>query len=230
MGRNREVVERVADVLKAVSDGRFYKSGIMEAANLNSIYASRILDVALASGFLVVNNRKYGITETGKSFLENFKALTCSIDEVKSSLEKLKDERQALACLVYGSHKNTKEQKIKVNEKEQLPVINILLKRIDPVEFYHELTELGFTGAAALEIISWIDLIYKKDKFFFSGKKATGIKACLACNGAFIFREKNVTRNKVVRFFKGGDYAVRAQTMQYRRFLMEEKPELFKER
>ena len=130
---------------------------------------------------------------------------------------------------VYGSSKNSKEQQIKDNGKKQLPEIKILIKRIDPVEFYHELTELGFTGAAALEIISWIDLIYKKDKFFFAGKKATVIKARLACNGAFIFREKNVTRNKVVRFFKVGNTSS-TQTMHYRRFLMEEKPELFKER
>jgi predicted transcriptional regulator len=100
--RNRENSERIADVLNAVSEEHFYKSEIMKAANLSNNYVIHILIFSVDMGFLAVNNRKYSITDKGKTFLEKLTELTCRINEVRDSLEKLEKEKENLAGLLNG--------------------------------------------------------------------------------------------------------------------------------
>ena len=76
--------------------------------------------------------------------------------------------------------------------------MEVFFDRINPHEFYGELTTLGFTSESAIKIISLIDLIYKKDRFFFSGQKASLIKACLACHGIVILGAPDNVSRRVI--------------------------------
>lgn len=69
MRKNRDSLEIVVDILKAVSV-HSSKTGIIEAANLHIYYANIYLEIALKAGFLVMSDHKYKITEKGKEFLQ----------------------------------------------------------------------------------------------------------------------------------------------------------------
>ncbi len=201
----------------------------MEAANLNFYGVNSYLDVALSSGFLVVSNHNYEITEKGKMVLEKYLELTNNLNEVKRSLEKIKEEKKALENVVDSKiNKKMNEEEISIEKKDKPPIIKISFERINPQEFYGELTTLGFSKVAAMEIISWIDLIYKKDKFLLMGKTASVIKACLACNGAVILGASNVTRYTVRLFFKVDYHSIQSSYKAFRQLVLEEKPELTK--
>jgi predicted transcriptional regulator len=228
MRKYRDNLEIVSNILKATKE-HSSKTGIMEAANLNFYNVNSYLEIALNAGFLVVNNHNYEITEKGK-FLEKYLELTNNLNEVKSSLEELKEEKRALeSVLVNKTDKELIEEIIPIEKEDKPLIINVSLERINPVDFYEELTNLGFTKIAAMKIISWIDLIYKQDKFFFSGKRASLIKACLACNGSVILgAPNNVTRRVISRFFKVNIRSIQGSYKDYRRFILEENIESVK--
>jgi predicted transcriptional regulator len=229
MRKYRRSLEIVADILAAVSL-HSSKTGILEAANLNCYNVNKYLEIALRAGFLVVTDQKYEITSKGKEFLEKHGELTGNLKEFKSSLEKLKEERRNLeSALVNQVNRKVTQEKIPVEQKDTQLIPTIVFKRINPIEFYGELTNLGFTTSAAMKIISWIDLIYTKNKFLFSGKKACLIKACLACNGAIILgAPDNVSRRVISRFFKVSTVSIQRSFKDYRRFILQEKADLIK--
>jgi hypothetical protein len=81
-------------------------------------------------------------------------------------LESLREEKRALeSVLVNKTSKNVKEKEILIEIKDKPLISKISFERINPIEFYDELTNLGFTTEDALKIVSWIDLIHKKDRF-----------------------------------------------------------------
>ena len=230
MGKHRDSLGIVADILGDVNR-HSSKTGIMEAANLNFSHVNSYLKTALSAGFLVVSNQKYEITEKGKQFLEKYLKFNASLVEVTDSLEKLKEEKKTLENEVAGYIVGkVKEQEILVENTAEMPEkINCSFGRIDPTEFYEELTTLGFAAEAAIEIISWIDLIVKKDRFFFSGKKPSLIKACLVANGTMLKgAPDNLTRQRISSFFKVYVSSIQHCFKDYRKFISEEKPELFK--
>lgn len=224
MRKYRDSLEIVADILKAVSQ-HSSKSGIMEVANLNCYNANSYVEIALGAGFLAVSDQKYEITEKGKELLEKYLKLAGNLQDVKCSLEMLKEEKGALeAALLNKTNINAKEKQISIEIKDKPLIPKITFRRINPTEFYDELTNLGFATQAAIEIISWIDLIHKKNKFFFSGKRACLIKACLACNGAVILGASNVTRHTIRLFFKVNSRSIQNSYKTYRQLILEEKP------
>jgi predicted transcriptional regulator len=230
MGKNRDSLGLVVDILEAVNE-HSSKTGIMDAANLNFSYVNSCLRIALSAGFLVVSNQRYEITEKGRCFLEKCRRFNVSFVEVTTSLDRLKEERKALENEMAGRKEGSvKEKEILGEDAEEMPArIDCSFGRIDPTEFYEELTSLGFAAKAALEIVSWIDLIVKKDRFFFSGKKPNVIKACLASVGTVLLSEpNNMTRQRIRRFFKVDIRSIQHWFKDYRRFISEEKPELFK--
>ncbi len=228
MRKYRDSLDIIADILKAVN-GHSSKSGIMEAANLNFYNVNSYVKTALSAGFLVVSDQEYEITSKGKDFLEKYLELTNNLNEVKSSLENLKEEKNALESVLDSKiNKKVNEEEISIEKKDKPPIIKISFERINPIEFYEELTTLGFSKVAAMEIISWIDLIYKKDKFLLMGKTASVIKACLACNGAVILGASNVTRYTIRLFLKVNSHSIQNSYKAYRRLILEEKPELTK--
>jgi predicted transcriptional regulator len=229
MRKYRDSLEIVADILTAVNL-HSSKTGIMETSNLNFKNVNSYLEIALKAGFLVVTCQKYEISSKGKDFLEKYRELTFNLIEVKSSLEQLKDEKMALeSAFLIKTNKKVKEKETP-SEKKDKPLLNSTsCGRINPNEFYEELSNLGFTSEASLEIISWIDLIHKKNKFFFSGKKAALIKACLACNGAVILgTPSNVSRHVISLFFKVNNNSIQRSYKAYRQLILEDRPDLVK--
>ena len=138
----------------------------------------------------------------------------------------MKEEKKALEAELLDKAVSNEEGGFLIEKKDKPHVMKISFDRIKPDEFYDELTNLGFTSEAALEIISWIDLIYLKDKFFFLGKKIRVIKACLACNGAVLLGVSNVTRHTIKLFFKVNSRSIQNFYKAYRRVILEEKPNL----
>ncbi len=229
MRKNRDSLEIFADILKVVSL-HSSKTGILEAANLHFLYANIYLDIALRAGFLVLSDHKYIITEKGKDFLKKYLELTNYILEVKSSLEELKEEKKMLErALDKKIIEDVREVQIPIEKKEAPLVIKLSFERINPAEFYNELTDLGFTTEDALKIISWIDLIHKKDKFFFAGKKPSLIKACLACNGSVLLGAGKYPTRRVIRdYFKVSITSIQRSNKDYRKLILEENIDLTK--
>ena len=71
-----------------------------------------ILEIALKAGFLKVSDHKYEITQKGKELLEKYLELACTLQQVKNSLENLKEEKRALeSALVNKTNKMRKKKK-----------------------------------------------------------------------------------------------------------------------
>jgi predicted transcriptional regulator len=230
MGKHRDSLRRIADILEAVNE-HSSKTGIMDAANLNFSYVNSCLRIALSAGFLMVSDQRYEITEKGRRFLEKYRRLNVSFVEITTFLERLKEERKALENEMAGRKEGSvKGKEILGGDTAETPGrIVCSFGRIDATEFFEELTSLGFAAEAALEIVSWIDLIVKKDRFFFSGKKPSVIKACLASVGTVLLSEpNNMTRQRIRRFFKVDIRSIQHWIKEYRKLISEEKPELFK--
>ncbi len=120
--------------------------------------------------------------------------------------------------------KNVSEAQISFGKKEKPPIIKLSFDRIDPLEFYNELADLGFASSDALKIISWIVLIHKKDRFFFSGKKPSLIKACLACNGSVLLGAGKYPSRRVIRdYFRVSITSINHSNRVYRKLILEDK-------
>jgi predicted transcriptional regulator len=95
MGKHREHIDIVADVLKAAGHGAC-KTRIMYRANLSYSLLEKYLEVAVGSGFLQANSSNYELTDSGKEFLDRYSRYSDRHLSVEGSLKDLNVERERL--------------------------------------------------------------------------------------------------------------------------------------
>jgi predicted transcriptional regulator len=95
MGKYRESVDIVADVLKAAGEGTS-KTRIMYGANLSFRLLERYLELSMANGFLQQDQSKYRVTANGRSYIERYNRYVSQFSKVQGMVSTLHGEREAL--------------------------------------------------------------------------------------------------------------------------------------
>ena len=98
MGKNRDRLSIVAAILDAANSGAS-KTRIMFSANLSFSLLEKYLDVTAKAGFVQVSDHKYVITESGRSFLREYKHFNERYEKAQKMLDSLSSERERLAKL-----------------------------------------------------------------------------------------------------------------------------------
>ena len=96
MGKNRDRLSIVADVLESVGSGSS-KTRIMFAANLSFNLLEKYLDVVVRAGFVESRDAKYMLSDRGWEFLNNYKQFHTKYTNAQKLLENLGNEREKLA-------------------------------------------------------------------------------------------------------------------------------------
>ncbi len=98
MGKNRDRVEIMADVLKAAGNGA-NKTKIMFMANLSYKLLEKYLDAVMRVGFVQALGSRYKMTEEGRMFLSRYQSFFYKHNEAQKTLSNLADERLCLEKL-----------------------------------------------------------------------------------------------------------------------------------
>lgn len=98
MGKNRDRISIIADVLKAAGDGT-NKTKIMFAANLSYKLLEKYLTAVMTVGFIQPFGSYYRLTEAGRLFLERYEHFYGEYSRVEKTLKRLADERSRLEKL-----------------------------------------------------------------------------------------------------------------------------------
>jgi predicted transcriptional regulator len=98
MGKHRDGLDIVADVLKAAIEGAG-KTRIMYRANLSYKLLGKYLEATVERGFLRSDGSRFELTESGKDFLERYDRFNDQYSKVQGSLKDLNGERQTLQRL-----------------------------------------------------------------------------------------------------------------------------------
>lgn len=105
MGKNRDSLSIVADILESASLGAS-KTRIMFSANLSFKLLEKYLSMVLRAGLLKLNYNKYELTKHGQDFLKNYRWFKGRYDEARKLLEDLDGEREKLALVCAQPQKN----------------------------------------------------------------------------------------------------------------------------
>ena len=73
LGKHRESIDIVADILKIASEGS-RKTQIMYRANLSYTLLQKYLDLVKRCGMLNISYKKYALTTKGKIFLKKYES------------------------------------------------------------------------------------------------------------------------------------------------------------
>ncbi len=115
LGRHREVVEILADMLKAAGSTGASKTRIMYRANLSYKLLEKYLEMTIQSGLLGFNGSGYVLSPAGKVFLEAFESYVAQTLRVKGSLRELGVRRERLEQVIQGHNGNKYESNINSN-------------------------------------------------------------------------------------------------------------------
>lgn len=96
MGKNRDSLDIVADILEGTGSGAS-KTRIMFAANLSFKLLEKYLDLVLQAGLITVNSHKYQLTKQGQCFLRQYRTFRDRYMAAQNLLDSLDNERQKLS-------------------------------------------------------------------------------------------------------------------------------------
>jgi predicted transcriptional regulator len=105
MGKHREVIEILADVLKAAGSGTT-KTRIMFRANLSYKLLEKYLGMTVESGLIDFGGSYYRLSKSGKAFLDAYNSYLSRHSMVKGHLQELDVERERLEQIYQGSNGN----------------------------------------------------------------------------------------------------------------------------
>lgn len=103
MGKNRDGLILVADILEAANIGGTSKTRIMYRANLSFKLLEKYLGAAASVGFIRVEDCKYVLTDHGRDFPKQYRGFQERHIQAEKSLEYLSFERDRLARLYKSS-------------------------------------------------------------------------------------------------------------------------------
>lgn len=95
MGRHREKIDIIADVLKVANSG-IGKTKIMYSANLSYTLLCKYLDLACNCGLLDQISKQYKLTLQGREFLKKYASFSNKREEIAKSILELNMERKNL--------------------------------------------------------------------------------------------------------------------------------------
>ena len=121
MGKYRESLDIVADVLKAAGEGTS-KTRIMYRANLSFSLLERYLELTMTNGFLMQDQTAYRVTESGKKYLERYNHYLNQYDKVRGMVSTLHGEREALDKLFARVEQIAKTKITKQSKPLSLPL------------------------------------------------------------------------------------------------------------
>ncbi len=98
MGKNRDIIDIVAAVLKAAGDGS-NKTRIMFGANLSYKLLEKYLHNVIRLGFVATNGSDYQLTDDGRLFLLRYKSFHDNRFRLEQSARHLDEERTFLSKL-----------------------------------------------------------------------------------------------------------------------------------
>ena len=205
---NRDSIDIMASFLEAASHGS-PSTEILKTANLSWSVFKKYLKYALGADFLCLSYSNYEVTEKGQLFLKNYKEISQYYIETVKKIDQLTNERNKLTMTFLK--KNKKSPPLQIMEPEpivefQVEDLKSDLQRLDAKKYYDELVTLGFKPKDATEIIAWLNIINQSNPTFFSGKKISLIKACLAYANTRIshspsYPPRSLTRRKIAQYF-----------------------------
>ena len=100
MGKHRENIDIVADILKTANEGNG-KTKIMSKANLSYTLLSKYLDLTCGCDLLNNNDsKKYQLTSKGIEFLSKYNSYINKRNEISESIVDLNSERRILKDLL----------------------------------------------------------------------------------------------------------------------------------
>ncbi|MCD4806683.1 MAG: winged helix-turn-helix domain-containing protein [Methanococcoides sp.] len=79
MGKMREKLEIIVDILKVLKGSEVTKTSIVYSANLNFKRADHYIDRMMRMGLIERSSNKYNITETGNEYLKMMNELNSII-------------------------------------------------------------------------------------------------------------------------------------------------------
>ena len=120
MGKYRDSIDIIADVLKAAAQGSG-KTRIMYRANLSFKLLEKYLELTIGRGFLQFNSPKYEVTDRGKEFLERYNLFCDRYSKVQGSLKDLKGERESLYRSCLESQTSTKSNEPQWGDNDNKP-------------------------------------------------------------------------------------------------------------
>ena len=106
MGKHRERLEIIADILHTVEDGA-RKTHVMYQANLSYALLRRYLCELVDVGFVHQAGSNYFLTESGVMFLDMFADYTASCGKLNADLRNIKDMKVVLDSMLIGDLKDS---------------------------------------------------------------------------------------------------------------------------
>ena len=99
MGKHRENIDIVADILKTANEGNG-KTKIMSKANLSYTLLCKYLDLTCGCDLLNNNSRKYKLTIKGNEFLNKYNSYINKRNRITEFISSLNSVRQTLEELL----------------------------------------------------------------------------------------------------------------------------------
>ena len=100
MGKYRDRLEIIADILSVIRDGA-KKTRVMYQANLSYTLLSRYLTEVLDAGLVSVDNEgHYRLTRRGHSFLDRFSGYSKRCGQLEQQLNHVNDEKTVLENII----------------------------------------------------------------------------------------------------------------------------------
>jgi predicted transcriptional regulator len=105
MGRYRDRLQIIADILAVVKDGA-RKTHVMYQANLSFALLRKYLVEVLDAGLVSVDSEDYyKVTRRGQDFLDKFHQYTKRCDQIEEQLNHVNDEKNMLENLIVDNLK-----------------------------------------------------------------------------------------------------------------------------
>jgi predicted transcriptional regulator len=240
MGGKRDSANILAAVLRACEGGTL-KTKIMLAASINYDGVQKYVKIAVYNDFLQLRSQRYYLTKKGEEFIvkhDRFyrsfksppkKALTTSETPDK------REKRCGNSKLTAHEPKKSDSIQKKSTAKRETPNIHSMgerrvFQRINTENFRQELCALGFKPEEALEISSWVNLIFLTKPVSFSGRRSAIIKACLTYIGSRVFsKSETFTQRRILLFYGLNQYRYnQLHFKDYLKILQQAKPEVFR--
>jgi len=102
MGKYRDRLQIIADILSVVSDGA-KKTHVMYQANLSYTLLSRYLSEVLEAGLVSFDEEGYySLTKRGRGYLDRWNEYSKRCDQLEEQLNHVNDEKSVLEDMIGG--------------------------------------------------------------------------------------------------------------------------------
>lgn len=235
MRANRDSIDIMASFLEAASHGS-PSTQILKTANLSWFVFKKYLKYALRADFLCLSYSNYEVTKKGQLFLENYKEISQEYFETVKKIDQLTNERKKLTMTFLKNNK--KSPPLQIMEPEpivefQVKDLKSELQRLDAKKYCDELIVLGFKPKDAAEIIDRLNIINRSNPTFFSGKKISLIKACLAYANTRMshspsYPPRSLSKRKIAQYFGTTERSIQRSFKEYVSIIQDSQKEKIK--